>query len=114
MRYSEIITEKTVRLDDGTGHMFIVTKNPTRPQFQQAIANPDADMKGLLTDRDFYYWPAWHAHHGQIAYRLGLEAPITVFVLHNGIMAHASAEKMIVNHPVLQYLYGGEVPFIPD
>ena len=113
MRITEIICEKVVRLDDETGETFIVTVNPTRQQFFRDTSNPDCDMKGLVTKDDFYYWPAWHAHHNQIAYRLGLIDAKCIFVQHNAICSTLDHKDLIMHNRELNWLFNGKVPFYP-
>jgi hypothetical protein len=45
-----------------------------------------------------------HAHHGQIAYALGLENPIILYIRHNGIFANSEHKEKIINNPTVKFL----------
>ena len=104
------ILENTIRTTDETGETFVVTHNPTRQQFQKMISNPEADMKAWLGPKDIWIWPAWHAHHHQIANNFGLSPQDdnlhTIFIRNNGILVMTYDKKPFKNHPILNRLYG--------
>ena len=111
MRLSEILKEHTIRVGDGTGDMYIITKNPSRQQFAKLTSSLDCDMKGLIDGKDFYCWAAWHAHHGEVAHALGLQDAKMLFIQHNLIAGNKSIKDLVLNNPNLKYLYNNKIPF---
>lgn len=113
-----LLSEKTIRLDGQDGIMFIVTKNPSRQQYHSMLASvtDEDEIKGILTERDLYYWSGWHAHHHEIAERLGLGVTewMRIFIQKNAVVAQAGWEKPVCDHPQLQFLYSGRVPFAKE
>lgn len=108
------ISERMIRTPDGQGQMFVIFKNPSRAEFRELTSSETADLKGLVDGKDLYCWAAWHAHHHQIANAFGIEHPIRIFIQHNAIIAHESFRDIIVNMPIIKYLYNDNVPFYPE
>lgn len=91
--------------------MFVVTKNPSKAQYTKFLSGTDVDCKGIITPKDYYIWPAWHAHHHQIAYRLGLSANFCCAIITEfGITISSQYEDMVRNNPNIKYLYRDSGP----
>jgi hypothetical protein len=107
-----------IRLTSEYGDSFKVIKNPTRKQFF-AISHSLVNYKSILTDKDFYIWPSYNAHHSEVAEDLGVddEANPIIFGRINsinkpfGIEIYDTTEiKKVKSHPYIKYLFDKEKP----
>ena len=110
MRWKQI-QEKSITLPDEQGYNFVITQNPSKQQFLNSdIINTENDFKGLITDNEFFYWPAWHAHHGQVLNAIGINPDIDdvalVTLAGYGIDAATDDHKLIINNPYIKLAYG--------
>jgi hypothetical protein len=116
LRYWIALVEGAKRVFSATGEPFTIFENPTRDQLEMCRRMaPYPDVKGLLTDDDdrLFIWSAWYAHHGDVAYKIGITDYTRLEMgedrpsLSGG---YGSAAKVMAS-PSIQRLYG-DVGFV--